>query len=165
VAATVEPGPQLFVFDEDQRFLEGYSAWGVSERHRVLLFLAAFAAHASRIAVTTGQQEKLDALRNAVLNAAFPSGDIDADTQAIFLRHIGDLTPSHLHMLKLLVDVSSSDTSTDDMVLLYQHRAKFQTARARGFYEQLDRDLSAAGLIYQGIIWDALRRAGEHPPR
>jgi len=121
-------------------------------------------AHASRIAVSTGQQEKLDALRNAVLNAALPSGDIDADTQAIFLRHIGDLTPSHLHMLKLLVDVSSSDRSTDDMVLLHQHRAKFQTAQARGFYEQLDRDLSAAGLIYQGIIWDALRRAGEHPP-
>ena len=62
-------------------------------------------AHASRIAVTTGQQEKLYALRNAVLNAAFPSGDIDADTQAIFPRDIGDLTPSHLHMLKLLVDV------------------------------------------------------------
>ena len=32
-----------------------------------------------------------------------------------------------------------------------------------GINRRLNRDLSAAGLIFKGIIWGALRRAGEHP--
>jgi hypothetical protein len=104
-------------------------------------------AHATTIAASTGQQEKLNALRNAVLNAALP-GDIDADMQAMFLRHVGDLTPAHLRALKLLADVSSHRrrTPTAYMPLFEQHIAKFRSG-AREFYEQLDRDLSAAGLI------------------
>jgi hypothetical protein len=96
-------------------------------------------AHASAVAVTTGQQEKLDALRNAVLNAALP-GDIGADLQAMFLRHVGDLTPSHLRMLKLTPE--SADGSPDPLL---RYRTNFQNRME--FYEQLENDLVAARLI------------------
>jgi hypothetical protein len=44
VASTVEPGLAATVrVRRGPALLEGYSAWGVSERHRVLLLLASFA--------------------------------------------------------------------------------------------------------------------------
>jgi hypothetical protein len=60
-------------------------------------------ANATITAASTGSHEKLEALRNAVLNAALPS-DIDADQQATFLRQIRDFTPTHLRMMKLCSD-------------------------------------------------------------
>lgn len=55
---------------------------------------------ATRTIEHTHQQDKIDALRNAVLNSAVP-GAPDADTQAIFLNLIDRYTPSHLRMLTL----------------------------------------------------------------
>lgn len=60
-------------------------------------------AHATASATATGQQEKLDALRNAVLNSALPS-DLDSDTRAMFLRYVRDFTPSHVRLLRLLAN-------------------------------------------------------------
>jgi hypothetical protein len=47
------------------------------------------------------QQEKLEALQNAVLNAA-KGIDIDGSIQMLLLRYIDDLTPLHLRTLRLL---------------------------------------------------------------
>ena len=60
-------------------------------------------AQASEDAAKTGQEAKREALRNAVLNAALAS-DVDADQQALLLRHLRDFTPTHLRLLRLLSD-------------------------------------------------------------
>lgn len=55
---------------------------------------------ASQCALRNHQQEKLDALRNAVLNSALPNAP-DDDLQLIFLNLVDTLTPWHLRILKL----------------------------------------------------------------
>lgn len=55
--------------------------------------------HASSMALRTHQQEKLDALRNAVLNIATGQAPEDA-LQHMFFRWIDSMSPLHLRMLK-----------------------------------------------------------------
>jgi hypothetical protein len=58
---------------------------------------------ASQVAIRNHQQAKLEALRNAVLNAALPNPPHE-DEQMIFLRLIDQLTPWHLRVLSVLND-------------------------------------------------------------
>lgn len=58
---------------------------------------------ATRTVEHTHQAEKIEALRNAVLNSAV-TGAPDADTQAILLNLVDRLTASHLRMLTLWDD-------------------------------------------------------------
>lgn len=58
---------------------------------------------AARTVEHTHQEEKLTALRNAVLNSALP-GAPDADMQAILLGLVDRLTPSHLRFLTMWND-------------------------------------------------------------
>jgi hypothetical protein len=58
---------------------------------------------ATRTVEHTHQAEKIEALRNAVLNAVAP-GAPDADTQAIILNLIDRFTPSHLRLVTLWDD-------------------------------------------------------------
>lgn len=55
--------------------------------------------HASSMALRTHQQEKLNALRNAVLNIANGQAPEDA-LQHMFLRWIDSMSPLHLQILK-----------------------------------------------------------------
>lgn len=55
--------------------------------------------HASQAAIRNHQKEKLDALRNAVLNAALPNPPQE-DLQLMFLNFIDSFTPWHLAILK-----------------------------------------------------------------
>jgi hypothetical protein len=57
--------------------------------------------HASQAAIRNHQKEKLDALRNAVLNAALPNPPQE-DLQLMFLSFIDSFTPWHLAILKFL---------------------------------------------------------------
>jgi hypothetical protein len=126
-------------------------------------------AFATTAAVTTGQQEKLDALRNAVLNTALP-GDLDADTQAIFLRHVRDLTPSHLRLLKLLSDppkwFAERDIPWPDNIIsggLGESVVEVgipELAGRRDLYDQLERDISAAGLYRGGGLHVTMSAGG-----
>jgi hypothetical protein len=59
--------------------------------------------HATRAAQATHQQQKLDALRNAVLNSTLV-GAPDVDEQARFFRLIDQFTPAQLRMLAYLND-------------------------------------------------------------
>lgn len=59
--------------------------------------------HATRAAQATHQQEKLDSLRNAVLNSTLV-GAPDVDEQARFFRLIDQFTPAQLRMLAYLND-------------------------------------------------------------
>ena len=58
---------------------------------------------ASRAALITHEDEKLEALRNAVVNAAMP-GAPDATMQSLFLNAVRDLAPWHLRILKWFQD-------------------------------------------------------------
>lgn len=55
--------------------------------------------NASLIAVRNHQQEKINALRNAILNSVLPDAP-DEDSQHIFLSFIDELTPTHLVILE-----------------------------------------------------------------
>ena len=55
--------------------------------------------HASQAAIRNHQKEKLEALRNAVLNAALP-GAPEEDLQLMFLNFVDSFTPWHLVILK-----------------------------------------------------------------
>jgi hypothetical protein len=57
--------------------------------------------HASASAIRNHNQEKLEALRNAVLNAALPNSP-DEDLQLMFINYIDELTGWHLRLLKFL---------------------------------------------------------------
>jgi hypothetical protein len=50
-------------------------------------------------------KEKIDALRNAVLNSCLPGAPED-DIQMIFLNYIDELTPWHLRIMNLFDDPS-----------------------------------------------------------
>lgn len=58
---------------------------------------------ALRAAAATSQEEKRQALRNAVLNAALPDA-LDESTQQVFLRLVDEFTPWHLRVLALVQD-------------------------------------------------------------
>ncbi|MEX2283285.1 MAG: hypothetical protein WEE89_12445 [Gemmatimonadota bacterium] len=58
---------------------------------------------ASIYAVRTHQTEKIDALKNAVLNAALP-GAPEADLQALYLQLIDQLSPSQMRILAFFTD-------------------------------------------------------------
>ena len=57
----------------------------------------------SRIASTTASEEKLEALRNAVVST-LTDETVSEDERAIFLRYIDEFTPSHLALLEFLKD-------------------------------------------------------------
>ena len=55
--------------------------------------------YATILAIRNHQDEKIEALRNAVLNSTIPSS-IEEDLQHMFLNFIDELTPWHLRILK-----------------------------------------------------------------
>jgi hypothetical protein len=57
------------------------------------------ATHATQAAIRNHQKEKLEALRNAVLNAALPNAP-EEDLQLMFLYYVDSFTPWHLVILK-----------------------------------------------------------------
>jgi len=56
---------------------------------------------ATQVAIRNHQKEKLEALRNAVLNSALPNAP-DENRQTIFLNFVDRFTEVHLHILKFL---------------------------------------------------------------
>lgn len=69
------------------------------------------ALQATQIALRTHQEEKLDALRNAVANSVSGRGPED-DTRAMFLSLVDSFTPTHLLLLKYFQNRHSVDERT-----------------------------------------------------
>jgi len=69
------------------------------------------ALQATQIALRTHQEEKLEALRNAVVNSA-SDRSLDDDTRSIFLTFVDAFTPTHLRILKYFQDRGSLEEST-----------------------------------------------------
>jgi hypothetical protein len=110
------------------------------------------ALRAARAAALTASEEKLDALRSAVLNAALP-GAPKEDQQQIYIAYVEILTASHLRLLSLLNDPQGYTNALGlpwpDM-MMGGHSGTVERAFPdwnRSFYDQLVRDLHSRGLI------------------
>jgi hypothetical protein len=109
--------------------------------------------NATSTAIRTHQEEKLAALRNAVLNVALKSG-LDDELQQTFINYIDDLTPSHLRVLSFYSDpeswlktnppkeVPEGWTDYEDASLI-----AFPELRDSGILGQIITDLKNRGLL------------------
>lgn len=115
------------------------------------------AMQASQIALRNHQQAKLEALRNAVLNAALPNPPQE-DEQMIFLRLIDQLAPWHLSVLSVLDDpvrwmgrhgVANPNWGMGGTSTVLEHCLPDLRGQ-RDTYDQIVRDLQSEGLLGQG---------------
>lgn len=96
--------------------------------------------HASNIALRTHQQEKLEALRNAVLNVAVGQAPDDA-LQHMFFRWIESLSPLHLRVLKLFqAPTSQLGLSMSGLNSVLEHNMP-ELRGKRHIYDQVWKDL------------------------
>ena len=110
--------------------------------------------HATQVAIRNHQQEKLEALRNAVLNTAM-SKATENDRQLMFLNFIDELTPWHLRLLRFF-DAPETWGSRHNISYPNWHDGSpgnlleftFEELRGqRDFYDQIVRDLYYRGLM------------------
>jgi len=115
------------------------------------------ALQATQIALRNHHEEKLSALRGAVLHAGLPHGP-DEHLQLMFLQFIDELTPTHLAMLALFNgpvhwmeqhQIQNPGWGMGGVSAVVEHC--FPALRGKKeVYEQVVRDLQARGLIHQG---------------
>ena len=112
---------------------------------------------ATRAAQGTAHQDKLQALRNGVLNSLGPNAPT-ADEQARFFRLVDQLTPSHLRLLTFLHDpgaafaaagVQRPDIAMGGRMSLLEQLPDFRN-RPREWIDLLTKDLGDAGLTNLG---------------
>jgi len=108
--------------------------------------------HASQVAIRNHQKEKLEALRNAVLNSAL-ANEPEEDMQLMFLNFVDILTPSHLRILKLYSDSEAGEEIYNSMEpsgfveRFFPEINKPEMDQRIGLYCQLFRDLTNYGLM------------------
>lgn len=112
---------------------------------------------ASQVALRNHQKAKLDALRNAVLNAALPNAPQE-DEQLTFLRLIDQLAPWHLRVLAVLDnaelwmlrhEIQNPGWSAGGASTVLEHCVP-ELRGQREVYDQIVRDLQGDGLLGQG---------------
>lgn len=114
------------------------------------------AMHATISAARTHETEKLEALRNAVINVALKK-EADDDLQQIFLEYIDSLTPSHLRLLSFFADpelwFKKNPTAKPDphqepgIAYIAAHDTAFPRLCQSGVLHQLISDLRSRGLL------------------
>lgn len=102
--------------------------------------------HASHVALRTHKAEKLNALRNAILNVA--KGQAPEETvQHLFLNFIDSLTELHLRILKVFhVPSPLPNLSMGGLSDVLEHNIPDLRGR-RELYDQLWKDLYSKGLV------------------
>lgn len=102
---------------------------------------------ASQAAMRSHQKEKIEALRNAVLNTALGI-NISQDFQILFTRYIDELTPSHLLVLNFFANYESELSNAKSYEYLFE---EFTTKKAvnitRDEFKPLCQDLIARVLL------------------
>ncbi|MEA5534520.1 hypothetical protein [Crocosphaera sp. XPORK-15E] len=112
--------------------------------------------YALQIASRNHQDEKINALKNAVLNSMLINS-IDADKQSIFLTYIDELTPSHLKALDIINNFSQYAKT---IIVPYISEAKGKASKIRtsipilkelknneDFYNKIIKDLEDKSLV------------------
>lgn len=88
------------IAEDLKKLEEKVSGFKIEELSENDAFITAV-THATQVAIRNHHHEKLEALRNAVLNAALPNAP-EEDLQLMFLEFVDTLTPWHLRVLKFL---------------------------------------------------------------
>jgi len=102
--------------------------------------------HASQIALRTHQNEKLDALRNAVLNVAKGQAPEEA-FQNIFLNLVDSFTELHLRILKVFQNPEPPQNMSMGGLSNVIERNIPELRGRRELYDQLWKDLYSRGLV------------------
>jgi hypothetical protein len=106
--------------------------------------------HATSVAIRNHQEEKLRALRNAVINSSLPNNALDEDLQIMFINIIDFLTPSHLLVLSRVNDplMHGGKPLTDWSRVSVRISEKFpEFIGKENFLNQIISDLHSYGLI------------------
>ena len=118
------------------------------------------ALQATYVAFRNHQEEKLTALRNAILNSALPTS-LEVDVQLMFVRFIDELTPSHLIALRLLcqpllwlerqgISIKDEWTTRSIQSAEFVEHALISLHGNKELAAQLSRDLEVRGLALRG---------------
>lgn len=117
--------------------------------------------HATQIALRTHQEEKLQALRNAVVNAAIPGNPSEA-LYAFFLMTVDSITEWHLLLLKVLDDPTAWFNNRNrpfprykgglSSLLLDAFDDREKPPEFKAFLSQIAKDLFTRGLSYTESI-------------
>ena len=109
--------------------------------------------NATQIAIRSHQKEKLDSLRNAVLNAALPNS-LDDELQLLFLSFLDTFSATHIRLLKFLdtpqsfVERSELNSLENDACLNFHIEKIFPGfSEESGLYSQIFKDLKERGLV------------------
>jgi hypothetical protein len=130
------------------------------------------AMRATEIAIRTHEQEKLEALRNAIVNSQLPES-IDETIQQIFLNNIDVLTAWHLKLLVFFDDppdwtrvnkIQVPNLNMGSPAQILEH-AMHDLAGKRDFYNRLVEDLVQRGLMPGGGIHTMMTGSGTLAPR
>lgn len=134
---------------ELQNKFENYQINDLSEKDSFITTVM----QATQTALRNHQAEKLEALRNAVLNSSLPNAP-DDDLQLMFLNFIDELTTWHLRILKLFDDpinwakehnIDFSDVYSGSTTIVLE-RAYPELATRKEFYLHILNDLSSKSL-------------------
>jgi hypothetical protein len=102
---------------------------------------------ATWVAIRNHQQEKLDALRNVVLNSA-EGTNFSVDRQLLFVRYIDELTPSHLQVLREMIATQTTISNAESYQdLLDQLAPRMAEPTTPTFFKLVCVDLQSRGLI------------------
>jgi len=123
--------------------------------------------HASRSAIRNHQKEKLEALRNAVLNSTSRNAP-DEDLQLMFLNWVDELTPWHLRILKFFenpkkwfeknnMNLPNLEFGAPSHALT---KAYTELNNQRNFYDQIVSDLHSRGLLNIESLHTTMTRQG-----
>ena len=109
--------------------------------------------NATQIAIRSHQKEKLDSVRNAVLNAALPNS-LDEEFQLLFLSFLDGFSATHIRLLNFLdkpQDVIGSidpiNPGNNDHITNCIERILPGFSEESVFYDQIIKDLREKGLL------------------
>jgi hypothetical protein len=128
--------------------------------------------HASQAAIRSHQQEKLDALRNAVLNVAVGASP-DENVQLMFINLVDSLTPLHLRILRFFQNPAEPHMQNVSPMRVHMmgtpaqvlERAQPDLQGHRDLYELVVRDLHARGLFSSNSLTGMVTGQGMYEKR
>lgn len=115
--------------------------------------------YASHLAMKTHQQEKLDALRNAIINVA-EGVEADEVLQQIFLNYIDQFTLLHIKLLRFALERNVSDSilmGSLKSVLLENHP---ELSTKESLVELVWKELYTGGLVTHEALVGGLSQGG-----
>jgi hypothetical protein len=149
--------------EELEKIVENFKLENLSKNE---VFISAV-TYATTIAIRNNQKEKIDALRNAILNTAL-SSEIDENQIHMFLNYIDTFTEWHVRLLKFFNDPQAWAKKNKFVFPQYAAGSVTQVIEDvfpelrehQDFYTQIVKDLSDRGLMSNGGSLGVLMTAG-----